>query len=492
MNGLQRKIYGGNQRNRMKEESMPVSVLQSLPAYDSDRVEQALSAEAGRNKRKIIVLDDDPTGVQTVHDVSVYTDWSEESLREGLEEPGKLFYILTNSRAFTEEQTVRAHREIARRAAAAAADANTDYLLVSRSDSTLRGHFPLETETLRQETERVTGRSFDGEVLCPFFSDGGRYTIGNVHYVKSGDTLVPAAETEFAQDRTFGYHASCLPAYVEEKTHGRFRAADCVCISLQELRAYDYNGIEKKLLGVHNFNKVIVNAVCDDDVKVFVTALYRALDAGKRFLFRTAASFVKALGDVDDRPQLTHEELCPPEGGRAGVIVAGSHTAKTTAQLEELKKLPGLDFIALDSDLVLEEGALQREVQRVVAEEEKSLRAGRSVCVYTRRRLLSVPGDTEEKALVRSVQISEAVQQCVGRLTVRPAFIVAKGGITSSDIGVKALGVRRALVMGQIEPGVPVWKTGSESRFPGVPYVIFPGNVGETDTLRKAVGVLMA
>ena len=139
MNGLQRKIYGGNQRNRMKEESMPVSVLQSLPAYDSDRVEQALSAEAGRNKRKIIVLDDDPTGVQTVHDVSVYTDWSEESLREGLEEPGKLFYILTNSRAFTEEQTVRAHREIARRAAAAAADANTDYLLVSRSDSTLRG-----------------------------------------------------------------------------------------------------------------------------------------------------------------------------------------------------------------------------------------------------------------------------------------------------------------------------------------------------------------
>ena len=174
------------------------------------------------------------------------------------------------------------------------------------------------------------------------------------------------------------------------------------------------------------------------------------------------------------------------------MIVAGSHTAKTTAQLEELKKIPGLDFIALDSDLVLEEGALQREVQRVVAEEEKSLRAGRSVCVYTRRRLLSVPGDTEEKALVRSVQISEAVQQCVGRLTVRPAFIVAKGGITSSDIGVKALGVRRALVMGQIEPGVPVWKTGSESRFPGVPYVIFPGNVGETDTLRKAVEVLMA
>ena len=61
-----------------------------------------------------MVLDDDPTGVQTVHDVSVYTDWSYESIKKGFEEDNKLFYILTNSRGFTVEQTTRAHVEIGR------------------------------------------------------------------------------------------------------------------------------------------------------------------------------------------------------------------------------------------------------------------------------------------------------------------------------------------------------------------------------------------
>ncbi len=66
-----------------------------------------------RSGRKIVVLDDDPTGVQTVHDVSVYTDWSEESVLQGFQEEGNLFYILTNSRGFTEDETKKAHRQIA-------------------------------------------------------------------------------------------------------------------------------------------------------------------------------------------------------------------------------------------------------------------------------------------------------------------------------------------------------------------------------------------
>jgi uncharacterized protein YgbK (DUF1537 family) len=75
---------------------------------------------------------------------------------------------------------------------------------------------------------------------------------------------------------------------------------------------------------------------------------------------------------------------------------------------------------------------------------------------------------------------------------VRPGFIIAKGGITASDVGTKALRVRRATVMGQIKPGVPVWMTDSGSKFPHMPYVIFPGNVGETATLREAVENLMS
>ena len=66
-----------------------------------------------------------------------------------------------------------------------------------------------------------------------------------------------------------------------------------------------------------------------------------------------------------------------------------------------------------------------------------------------------------------------------------------KGGITSSDVGTKALAVKKARVLGQIQPGIPVWQTGAESRFPGTPYVIFPGNVGEDGTLKAAAEVLL-
>ena len=79
----------------------------------------------------------------------------------------------------------------------------------------------------------------------------------------------------------------------------------------------------------------------------------------------------------------------------------------------------------------------------------------------------------------------------IGKLSVRPSFIVAKGGITSSDVGVKALRVRKALVKGQIRPGIPVWQTGEESTFPGLPYVIFPGNVGAEDDLYRIAETLI-
>lgn len=328
--------------------------------------------------------------------------------------------------------------------------------------------------------------------LCPFFKEGGRYTIGNVHYVRQGEELVPAAETEFAKDRTFGYHHSSLPEYIEEKTGGACRAADVTCISLDDLRACAYEKITAQLLAVHGFGKVCVNAIDYCDIKVFAVALYRALAQGKLFLFRTAAGLVKVLGGISDQPLLTRAQMVvrPTENG--GVIVVGSHTQKTTAQLSELLRLDGAVPVEFDSDKVLDgDAAFYAEVDRCVACEEKIIRSGKTAVCYTRRRLLEVKNDTKESALLRSVKISDGVQSLVGRLTVRPAFVMAKGGITSSDVGTKALGVRRANVLGQIQLGIPVWQTGAESKFPGTPYVIFPGNTGGEDTLRIAAEILM-
>lgn len=469
---------------------MRAEILEQFPKVDGAAVQAALETELQRDHHKIIVLDDDPTGVQTVHGVSVYTDWTCESVRAGFEEENRVFYILTNSRGFTADQTTRAHLEIGRTVAKVSKELGRDYVIVSRGDSTLRGHYPLETDLLRQSMEE-SGRPVDGEILCPYFKEGGRFTIGGVHYVRCGEELVPAGETEFAKDKTFGYRSSDLREYIEEKTGGVYRKEDVTEISLEELRALDYEGITGKLLAVRDYGKVVVNAVDACDLKIFCTCLYRAMALGHRFLFRTAAGFVKEFAGISDKALLTRSEMVGTENRHGGIVVVGSHTQKTTSQLEELKGLEGVEFLEFNSDLVLDDAAFAKEVEAAVEKEEALIAAGKTVVVYTKRRLLTLEGDTPEQALLRSVKISDAVQSLVGRLKAVPAFVVAKGGITSSDVGTKALKVKKATVLGQIRPGIPVWKTGPESAFPGIPYVIFPGNVGEAETLREAVEVLL-
>lgn len=475
----------------MIDMKLKTDVLTQYKQIDEAKIDALLAEKIAVWDKKWVVLDDDPTGVQTVHDVSVYTNWKKESLTMGFEESGNLFYVLTNSRGFTQKQTTAAHREIAKATEEAARVAGKSYQFISRSDSTLRGHFPLETELLREEMEKRTGSKIDGEILCPFFPEGGRFTIDDVHYVRYGEELIPAGETEFAQDKTFGYKSSNMKEYVEEKTQGKYPAKNVVSISLESIHDMDIDGITEQLMKVSDFNKVIVNAVSYADIKVFCVALYQAMERGKQFLFRTAAGFVKVVGGITDQPLLTREQMVQNESRHGGIVVVGSYTQKTTAQLETLKEIKDIEFIELNSDLVLDEAALEAEVERVLSREEELIAAGKTVAVYTRRKQMVLEGDTKENILLRSVRISDAVQSLVGRLTVQPAFVVAKGGITSNDVGVKALAVQRADVMGQIKPGIPVWRTGEESKFPGIPYVIFPGNVGEAATLKEAVECLM-
>ena len=471
--------------------ALKADILSSYPPVNEKAVDELLAKEIAGSNKKIVVLDDDPTGVQTVHDISVYTNWSEDSIRKGFAEENKLFYILTNSRGFTAAQTEIAHREIAKAVDAVSKETGKEYIFISRSDSTLRGHYPLETIILKEEYEKNTGNKIDGEILCPFFKEGGRYTIDDVHYVRYGDTLVPAAETEFAKDKTFGYTVSDLKEYVEEKTGGVYKKENVTAISLKDIRALAFDKIEEQLMAVEDFNKIVVNAIDYVDVKIFCVALYRAMAKGKTFMFRTAAAIVKVMGGVSDQPLLTREQMVVKETDNGGIIVIGSHTEKTTRQMEMLKEIPDIAFVELNARLVRDEAAFAREVERCLALEEEYISSGRTVCVYTTRTLITADTGDKEDDLRLAVRISDAVQSLVGRLTIVPSFVIAKGGITSSDVGTKALAVQRANVLGQIRPGIPVWQTGDESKFPQTPYVIFPGNVGEDSTLKEAAEILM-
>ena len=473
----------------MNEQTLPLSVLQIPPLPDKNAVHRLLERARAGQHGKMVVLDDDPTGIQTVHDVPVYTDWSRETLLRGLREQGNMFFVLTNSRSFSRRETQRVHREIAGNLAWAARRAGTEFQLLSRGDSTLRGHYPLETETLRRELEKHLPVHFDGEILMPYFSEGGRYTIHGVHYVRTGDILTPVGQTEFARDATFGYHASNLAEWCEEMTGGRCSASSVVCITLDELRAMDMDGLTDKLMCAHDFTRYAVDAADDRDVEMFVAALLRAIAAGKRYLFRCAAGLVRVLGGVERRELLTGTELRADRG--PGLILVGSHVKKTTDQLQHLLQAQMLlEPICFDVSCAADSGALIRERDRVLEQMEKVLAAGHTAVVYTSRRLVLAQGDRPQDNLAVSVGISQVFSSLAARLHTRPGYIIAKGGITSSDVGVRGLGVRRAWVLGQLLPGVPVWRTGEESRFPGLPYVIFPGNVGSEDSLRQAVEIL--
>ena len=470
---------------------IPFWTAEERDRTDTDKAEALLSQAMEGFHKKLVVLDDDPTGVQTVHDVSVYTDWEEESIRKGFEEKEAMFFILTNSRSFSVEETTKVHQDIAARVAKVARELGQDFMIISRGDSTLRGHYPLETQLLADGLTKNEGVVIDGEIICPFFPEGGRYTMDNIHYVKEQENLVPAGMTEFAKDKTFGYKSSDLTEYVEEKTEGKYHKEECITISLDELNALDVQGIKDKLMSAQNMAKIIVNAVSYADLKVFCAALVLAMKAGKHYMARTAAAFTKVMGRISDQPLLGRAQL---EGDtkNGGIVLIGSHVKKTTDQLNCLKKLDGqADFMEFQVNTVFEENGLEKEVERTVKAAEEKILSGRTVVIYTSRQLLAPENMTPEEKLQISVKISNAVTSIIGKLSVKPKFIIAKGGITSSDVGTKALRVKKARVMGQVKKGIPVWMTGEESKFPGMPYIIFPGNVGEVSTLKEIVEELI-
>lgn len=440
--------------------------------------------------RKIIVLDDDPTGIQTVNGIFVFTNWDQVSIKEGLLSNESMFYILTNSRALTKQETIELHKEIANNLVAASQETGVDFLVISRGDSTLRGHYPTETETLRKTIESLCNIKFDGEIICPFFMECGRLTKNGVHYLNENNVLIPVSETEFAQDRTFPFFHSDLSEYVEEKTQGEYKANQCPKITESMLEETRIPEIVQILSQAQDFCKIILDGTSYDQMNVFKKAFEQVLQDGKNFLIRSAASLPKVLGNINDRPFLEKRDLIFGNDALGGLVVVGSHVDKTNRQLKQLMNSDlEIQYIEFDAETALDTMRLDKEYHRVKTLAENFITCGKTVVVYTSRTLLTHSMDDEEK-LKMSVKLSWGVSQVVNSLEVAPKFIISKGGITSSDIGTKGLEVKKAKVLGQVKAGIPVWETDEQSKFPKIPYIIFPGNVGKDETLLEIVNML--
>lgn len=448
--------------------------LPSLPGGDLSRDLLKMIREVGR---KVIVLDDDPTGTQTVHDIPVVTRWSVDRLARELLDPSAASYVLTNSRSLPTPEAISLNREIGRNLREASARTGRGFVLVSRSDSTLRGHFPEEPEALASGL----GQSFNAWVLCPFFEEGGRLTIDDVHYVAEGERLVPAAQTPFAADAAFGYKSSNLRDWVVEKSGGRISLERVESLSIAEIRRADPQALQRKLIKMPAGSVCIINAVDRQDLQTAVLALLRAEAKGKRFLYRTAASFVAARAGIEPRSLLEAGELAMADGSGI-LVVVGSYVPKTTAQLQHLIEHHACAALELDVEHVLSDATCEKTVAEISDRATEQLAADATMVVYTSRELV---GSDRQRGLASGRKISRALVDIVRAISVRPRLLVAKGGITSSDLATEACQVERATVIGQILPGVPVWQCGPQSRFPHMPLVVFPGNVGSESALTE-------
>jgi uncharacterized protein YgbK (DUF1537 family) len=353
-------------------------------------------------------------------------------------------------------------------------------VVVSRSDSTLRGHFPGEVEALAE----ALSENFDGWIIAPFFPEGGRYTIDDIHYVEENGWLVPAGETEFAHDEVFGYSASNLRSWVEEKTTGYISSDDVLSISIKDLREGGPARVASLLRNLQDNRICVVNAAGYRDLEVFVDGLLNAESRGKRFLYRTAASFVQVRSGLSPRPLLTASDLDLPKSG-GGLIIAGSHVPRTTEQVNTLLTHPEISHAEVSVNALLDDAVRTDEIRRVAEMADRALDLGTDMLIYTGRQLIT--GKDAQGSLSIGQKVSKGLIAILDEVTTRPRYILAKGGITSSDVATEGLKVKRAMVSGQILPGVPVWKLGEESRWPGMVYIVFPGNVGDSNALAEVV-----
>lgn len=471
------------------QERSRAALLSSLPPEWPHDPLPAIRAAARARGETVVALDDDPTGTQTVHDVAVLTAWPTAALHRELAAAPPALYLLTNTRSRPDEEAAEMNRRAGRALEEAGRASGRRIVAVSRSDSTLRGHFPGEVDALAAGLGGV-----DATLLIPAFIAGGRYTIGDVHYVAEGDRLMPAGETPFARDASFGYRCSDLRAWVEEKTGGRIPATRVASLSIETIRAGGPERVAASLLALAPGGVCVVNAASERDLAVVACGAQQAEAAGRRLLYRTAASFVPLRAGLAPRPLLTAADLALEEtggsgrhGAAGGLIVVGSHVPSTSAQVEILVARTGLARLDLDVRAALA-GRGDAEAARVAATATALLARGEDIAIVTER-ALAVGADPAE-SLTIARRVSLAVVAVVRGVGVRPRYLLAKGGITASDVATEALGVRRAVVQGQIAAGIPVWRLGAESRHPGLPYIVFPGNVGGPDALADVVAAL--
>lgn len=458
------------------------------PTHDDPAVRERIRRLRDASGQLLAVLDDDPTGSQSVHNMDVVFALEPSEYAQAFEHSSSCF-VLTNSRSLPRNLAAKVTGMVARDLFDLAVELGRPLQLVSRSDSTLRGHVMTEIETLVDVSEQ-RGCVIDAVLIVPAFLEAGRVTADDVHWARVNGQFVPVAETEFAHDPTFRYTSSDLRQFLAEVSGGRTAADSVVSIGLAAIRRGGPEHVVRLIAAARRRAFIVVNALDYADLECVALASLLAQEEGQSLLFRTGPSMVRALDGQDGTSGVSPAQIW--KGGRPvgnGLVVVGSHVGHTNRQVAALLRAADMTVVTIDvPDLLgLDTSARAAYVSARASDVANGLRAG-DVLLMTSRSL--VTGTDREESL-RVAQTVSAVLADVVRLSldVPPAWVVAKGGITSHDVAVRGLGLRRATVEGQFFEGMIslLHTTHADPRIADRPYVVFAGNVGGDTALAAVV-----
>jgi len=410
----------------------------------------------------VIVLDDDPTGTQTVADLPIVLSADRETLARAARRRIGPVWVLTNTRAMTEERARLTLGQVARDVRSAFGQTA---FLVLRGDSTLRGHVLAEIDTL----------SSPGSValFVPAFVEQGRVTIDGIHYATKDGQRVEVASTEYARDPQFSYRSSRLTDWIAERAPGR----PAFGMSATILRGDGARALADLLCDAPDGAVVVPDAETVADLRVIRDGWLKAQRRGRQVVLRCAASLATVVTGAAGRAVT----LAPVTG--PVLVVCASYSSGAT---EQLAAMAGRDDMAShEFDLAYAQHPDSSGYCRTLASAAADSLARRRVVV------LSTPRDVRPDAMTFAAgeAIMDSVVATVRLLRGRFAALVTKGGITSARVARDALSVPIAYVRGQVLPGIPAW----ELCYPpgsGIGQVIVPGNVGQPSAINQIVNQL--
>lgn len=455
-------------------------ITEQLPAEDASNYRSLNLKLFNQLNRTCIVIDDDPTGNQTVYDIPLLTTWDVDTLTEEFKKETPTFFLLTNSRSLSEKASTALYTQISKNILNAAKATSRNFTVISRSDSTLRGHFS-EIDVIKSTLKLNDAIT----VFIPVMFEGGRVTVNDTHYISNANLLTPVNETPFSQDHTFGYKNANLKAWIEEKTQGNIKAKGVQAVDLSSIRQLDVETLSAQIKNIDSGSYCIINALNYNDLDKVTNALLLSEKLGKKIIYRTSSSFVPSYIGLKPKAVLEPKDIVDSNNNNGGLTIVGSYVPKSSTQLNyALEHFTDDTIIEVDVAKVLGEQS-KAYLEGLSLAIDNNISKGKDSIVFTSRKLIT--GKDSNSNINIASKVSHALVTLVQNLQTRPKYLLAKGGITSNDLAIRGLGMKRSKVLGQIEAGIPVWEMGEETKFTNLLYIVFPGNVGNAYSLLNII-----